>query len=307
MTIHVSQTFSSFQGEGPRMGRLAIWLRLFGCNLRCQGFSQPNPTDPTTYIKPISFEPKSIKTLDEFPVLEYGCDTLYAIDPKFKHLRRSMQPKDVVRELQTYLPDNLNWVHPVTCNTIDLAITGGEPLLQQNGISQLLAWLDTDHTDRSVSIRYPSIQFETNGTQELEDSALISMLVNWPSTVTFNISMKLHNVSGEDYRWSADTIKSFAAVGAFQSLKIVVNSSDAAWRELETKLKLLKDDISKLPYDPNYGMIELPSVWIMPVGSTREQQSDTKEIEIITRRALDNGYHISGRLHCNMLGNAVNV
>ena len=93
MSLKVSQTFSSFQGEGSRTGNLAVWLRLYGCNLRCRGFSQPDPTNPLTYINPLTIEPKDIKTLDEFPIVKYGCDTLYAIDPRFKHLRRIMEVK----------------------------------------------------------------------------------------------------------------------------------------------------------------------------------------------------------------------
>ena len=126
---YVSQTFYSVQGEGARTGVLSVWLRLFGCPLRCAGFSQPNPKDPSTYIRPVNFEPKSIKTLDEFPVLDHGCDTLYAVSPKFKHLRRTMTIQEVYDELTSYLPEwggVKSYVHPKTFNSIDLAITGGE-------------------------------------------------------------------------------------------------------------------------------------------------------------------------------------
>ena len=75
MSLKVSQTFSSFQGEGSRTGNLAVWLRLFGCNLRCRGFSQPDPTNPITYINPLTIDPKDIKTLDEFLSVKYDSNS----------------------------------------------------------------------------------------------------------------------------------------------------------------------------------------------------------------------------------------
>jgi len=35
--MHVSEIFDSIQGEGPAMGRPATFIRLAGCNLKCEG------------------------------------------------------------------------------------------------------------------------------------------------------------------------------------------------------------------------------------------------------------------------------
>ncbi len=35
--MHISEIFDSIQGEGPAMGRPATFIRLAGCNLRCEG------------------------------------------------------------------------------------------------------------------------------------------------------------------------------------------------------------------------------------------------------------------------------
>lgn len=290
--LHVSQFFYSFQGEGRYTGHLAVWMRTFGCNLRCPGFSQPNPADPSTYIKPITFDPKSIKTLDEFPVVSVGCDTLYAIDPKFKHLRQDLTPTETITKVLELLPNpDKFWVHPKTLNDIHFCITGGEPLLQQNGLKALF---DEWHKYSS----FPKfIQFETNGTQRPDSDLFAYHLSN--SEVHFNVSLKLHNVSGEDYEWDADIIQDLIDHSGQEcvDLKIVVNNSDAAWRELDRKMGALYKGLGNW----------LPRLYIMPVGSTYEQQTDSQQIEAITKRALAEGYHVSGRLHCVTLGNAIDA
>lgn len=50
--MKISEIFPSFQGEGPNTGKPCLWVRFFGCNLRCDGFGQQNPTDPSTYELP---------------------------------------------------------------------------------------------------------------------------------------------------------------------------------------------------------------------------------------------------------------
>lgn len=290
-TLKVSQTFSSFQGEGRYTGQLAIWMRLFGCNLRCPGFSQPNPAEPHTY-KPalwdnVPFNPKLIKKLEDFPVVDVGCDTLYAIDPRFKHLRRDLEATDVINEIMGYLQGQ-TWYHPKTNNEYHFCITGGEPLLQQKALTELF------QTWRNSKFQMPNVvQFETNGTQSVTPELaqyLRGMFVH------FNVSLKLNNVAGEDYEWSAFNIQNLADNSTGLDLKIVLNNSDAAWAELDTKYNALCRDLGWNP-----------PVFIMPVGSTYEQQTEYKQIEQITKRAMREGYHISGRLHCVTLGNAVDV
>ena len=39
----VSELFYSIQGEGASVGKPAVFLRLSGCNLRCDGFSYKDP------------------------------------------------------------------------------------------------------------------------------------------------------------------------------------------------------------------------------------------------------------------------
>ena len=92
MKIRISETFLSVQGEGLRTGVLSVWQRYFGCSLSCPGFFQTDPTDVNTYVDPLGgVDPKQYKTLADIPVMKVGCDTLYAIDPRFKHCTTDYQ------------------------------------------------------------------------------------------------------------------------------------------------------------------------------------------------------------------------
>jgi 6-pyruvoyltetrahydropterin 2'-reductase len=281
--------FLSVQGEGPRTGKLTVFIRFFGCNLKCPGFFQTDPTKPETYIKPILVDPKSFKTLEDFPVVEYGCDTLYAIDPAYKHLAITYENvSDLIKDIDDVLPkvDGIaQWHHPHTNNAYDICFTGGEPMLQQSKIKEILSYLDVNCIESKPTF----VQFETNGTKEVSEE-LMQELMQWD--VQFNISPKLFNVTGEK-AWYPDIINNLykdCSIFNFDiALKFVVNATSEAFDELDEKVK----DLLRGVY-----------VYIMPVGSSFEQQSDYKTINKIATMAVERGYHISGRLHCNLFGNS---
>ena len=66
-TYAYSEIFDSIQGEGEYTGYPTAWLRFYLCNLQCNGFSQDDPTDPSTYKLPYKdFDIIEIKDLKEF-------------------------------------------------------------------------------------------------------------------------------------------------------------------------------------------------------------------------------------------------
>lgn len=285
--------FRSVQGEGNRTGVLSIWMRLFGCNLKCQGFFQEQPANPDSWIIPDALkEGKKYKTLNEIPILHTGCDSGYSWHPNFKHLAIDKEIADVVEDINSLLY-NGEWIHPVTENIIDLCITGGEPMMQQKKIAELVRALDIEYPGYFLnSINDPVIiQIETNGTKPIESH--IQSLVADCVDINWNISPKLLNVSGETDAVKYDVIKSYQDLSMMGCLKFVVNDRDETWDELNIHVKNLRDAGVWLP------------VYIMPVGATYEQQTDTPTLSRIANRAVENGYHVSGRLQAVLFGNGV--
>lgn len=296
--------FKSIQGEGLRTGSLSVWVRFAGCNLRCQGFFQNEPTKPSTWIEPIShYKLLDYKSSMEMPVIEYGCDSLYSVDPKFKKFWFSYTEDELFNEIQRLAYDG-SWTHPVTGNSVDLCFTGGEPLLQQKAIMNMLSrWSHLSVEDAVEGGAPEIIQIETNGTKVLS-SELVEVVTRglhggrsgkWEPEFCFNVSPKLFNVSGEEYVWEPEIIASYFEL-AGGCLKFVVNNKDETWQELDQKVKELREM-----------MQIMPPIYIMPVGATKEQQEDSKVIAAIANRAIENGYHISGRIHCNIWGNTIGV
>lgn len=288
MAIKVSEIFRSIQGEGDMTGRLSIWIRFFGCNLSCGGFYQDNPTDPSTYKKTIVDWTK-VKKMEDLPVFEYGCDSEYSWHPAYKKLVTTYKDADaLVEDLKPFLYNASEWKHPVTGNMIDLCFTGGEPMLQQKAMIEIMEEVGEDNS--------LTIQIETNATKPLQPA--LQTYVNsqdFRHALHFNMSPKLYNVSGEKGAVKHANIKTYQDLSASGILKFVVNNNDETWDELNTHVKKLRDIGVWLP------------VYVMPVGATKEQQEDSKTIAAISSRAIDNGYHVSGRLHCNIFGNIMGV
>ena len=289
MAIKVSEIFRSIQGEGDMTGRLSIWIRFFGCNLRCEGFYQEDPTNPKTFKKTIVDWTKVTKMAD-LPVFEYGCDSEYSWHPAYKKLVTTYKDAAaLVEDLKPFLYEGNKWEHPVTENMIDLCFTGGEPMLQQKAMVDIMREIKCN--DKMITV-----QVETNGTKPLQ-RVLQDYVVNGgiEHDIHFNISPKLYNVSGEKGAVIHENIWAYQELTTSGILKFVINNDDAAWADLNLHVKILRDMGVWFP------------VYIMPVGATKEQQEDSAVISAIANRAIENGYHVSGRLHCNMFGNAMGV
>ena len=105
----VSEMFYSIQGEGPSVGKPAVFLRLAACNLNCPGFTYQHPENQT----------------------HLGCDTKHVWQKgapySFDVLIKTWQEQDWITHLQ---------------QGAHLVITGGEPLLQQEALALWIELLD---------------------------------------------------------------------------------------------------------------------------------------------------------------------
>ena len=172
-----------------------------------------------------------------------------------------------------------------------MCFTGGEPLLKPNqkAIMKILTELkNRDNLPKHIT-------FETNATTALTDefvNFISEYQVNYGIEFLASCSPKLFNVSGELNKkaWKHDVALSYKKLFDKITYKFVVNNKEETWAELD-------EYISKMQHVSD-------NIYIMPVGATLEQQS-SDVVADIAKKALEKGYHISGRLHCYMFGNSI--
>ena len=300
-----SEIFRSIQGEGVYTGVSTVWLRMFGCNLECNGFGQEDPTDPSTYILPYQeIDLKGITVPEQLPVFPYGCDSSYSWSKRFKKLQRKGTSEKVAHELFQLMYDN---------NT-HIAFTGGEPMMkaaQKNIvkiINELKKLFETEHGfyGKKWNNNITNITFETNGTRQIEEvlrNQIIYDSVSQETEYFFSVSPKIWSTSGEKDRICPDIVKGYQdACGMFDQyqgskdpqgqLKFVCNGSLTSWCEIENAINQFRDAGVLYP------------IWIMPVGATEESQNKT-HVSTIAEETMDRGYNVAARVHCYIWGNQI--
>jgi organic radical activating enzyme len=300
-----SEIFRSIQGEGVYTGVPTVWLRLFGCNLECNGFGQEDPTDPSTYILPYQeIDLKDITVPEQLPVFPYGCDSSYSWSKRFKKLQRKGTPEEVAAELHQLMYNNRTHV----------AFTGGEPMMKAGQknivkiIKELKQLFKTEHGfyGKKWKNNITNITFETNGTRKIEDTMVAQIMHDSVSQETeyfFSVSPKIWSTSGEKDRICPDIVKAYQdACGTpdqYQGskdpqgqLKFVCNGSLTSWCEIENAVKQFRDAGVVYP------------IWIMPVGATEESQNEDR-VAIIAEETMDRGWNVAARVHCYIWGNQI--
>lgn len=283
----------TIQGEGKYTGSPTIWVRFWGCNFECNGFGQDTPDAPFTYnLDYRTIDVTSIKHVNDLPVFSKGCDSSYSWSKKFSHLAGLGTAAEICDKLEEFLKSDSNpagrFQHPVSKQWTHMAFTGGEPMMNQTGLVEIMQEFD----NRGNAPKYVTI--ETNGTQEIR-SVFINYFLRYKETgseLFWSVSPKLY-LSGE--KWvdaiRPDVVYGYKQISDVGQLKYVSNGSDRAW-----------DEVANATLEYNQRNVHWP-VWIMPVGADVEGQN--KVAAMVTERAVDRGYNVAARVHTYIFGNVV--
>lgn len=300
-----SEIFSSIQGEGQYTGVPTVWLRTWGCNLECKGFGQENLDDPNTWVIPADdFDTSTVEKLEDLPVWHTGCDSSYSWSKQFRNLAHKATPAIIVDRLTEKLTSQHNsqgtFKHPHTGQETHLAFTGGEPMMQQPAMMDVLQEF---HSRKNMPLK---ITVETNGTRPIKEE-LTEMIYKMHLSHEFgglledqrgipewfwSISPKLR-ASGEpwDKAIRPEVVAQYMEASCAGQLKFVVDGSDQTWYEVEKAVKEFRD-----------AEVDLP-VWVMPVGADLEMQNETAER--VTLEAIARGYNVAARVHTYIFGNKI--
>lgn len=289
-----SEIFSrTIQGEGKYTGIPTAWIRFWGCNFECNGFGQDDPLDKLTYKLPYqTIDISSIKKMEDLPVFQTGCDSSYSWSKKFSHLAHSDTVINICNKIEDSFKSKYNplsrFFHPINEQWTHLAFTGGEPMINQNAIVDIMEEFDR----RGNSPKYVTI--ESNGTQGTREK-FKEYFIGYNrrgGELFWSISPKLF-LSGEQWEDAIlpEVVKNYYKISETGQLKYVSDNSQRSWEEVENATALYR--ANGIDWD----------VWIMPVGADIEGQN--KIAAKITEEACDRGYNVAARVHTYIFGNVV--
>ncbi len=236
-----AEIFHTLQGEGVSAGVPAVFVRLSLCNLHCTWCD----TDYTWNWKgtPFTHENDALPGYEKFD----KADQLIELDVA-----------EIAAEVANY-------------PTRRVVLTGGEPLLQMDGLEALIDALRTIDPDYVFEV-------ETNGTRV--PSVGMAERVD-----QFNVSPKLANSGNkENLRIQREAFEFFAACSKAWFKFVVVEESD-----LEEIRALVSE-------------FEIPRhrVLLMPEG--RSEQAINAHRELVIGACLEEGFRFGDRLHLRLFG-----
>ena len=277
--IKVAELFYSLQGEGQYIGTPSIFLRVFGCNFQCQGFSMPRGE---LSQERMNIDPTKYERYEDLPLVHTGCDSYASWDTRFKHLSPMLSVSEIVDKMQQLLPNG------EFGNDKHLIITGGEPLL---GWQRSYPELFNEISSRKMNLTH--VTFETNGTQEL-NLDLVESFIDHEIDVTFSVSSKLPS-SGEKWEDAIkpEIIKQYYHAGDLTYFKWVVSNGE----DYNDVVRAVEAYQKELDYRMNY----IP-VYLMPAGGTTKHYDENERW--VADLAMHNGWRYTPRLQVQLWKNA---
>ena len=285
-TLRYSEAFYSVQGEGNFIGTPSVFLRSFGCNLRCQGFGLTRGTPK----KKISDEVVNllnsgvlnrVSKFEDLPMVRTGCDTYASIYPEFKKYMMDRSVDQVVEHILSLTPEN-KWLMD-NGQDIHFILTGGEPLLWQR------FWINLFAHSQMQDLR--NLTIETNTTQKLQPQFAEYLSTQDRFQVTWACSPKL-TVSAEPWKDAIrpEIARSYLDIDKSKMyLKFVVADNVDI------------DDVHKAVKEFSDAGVDVP-VYVMPVGGCKEEYGENKVN--VAELALAKGWRYSPRLQVELFGNS---
>ncbi len=247
MKLPVVESFFSLQGEGKNIGKPSLFLRLGGCNLSCKGFNCKTPFN------------------DEILT---GCDSLYAVHPKFKETWDYYDdPKPLIERLVNLVP---NYKH------FDFILTGGEPSLYFNN-PVLISVLEHFYRQKIP------LCVESNGSIFFEFSPILKEL-------HFTLSVKLSfSLEEESKRINLKALQNILNNAKSAHFKFVLDSKNATQSiiEIQSLLKQLS--------------LKNNEIFLMPLGTNNNELD--KNLKTLAPLAIEHGFRLSDRLHIRLWDN----
>lgn len=277
--IKVAELFYSLQGEGQYLGTPSIFLRVFGCNFQCQGFSMPKGQLSTERL---DIDPSKYERYEDLPLVHTGCDSYASWDPRFKHLSPVLSVDAIADRIKELLPNGKFG------QDVHLIITGGEPLL---GWQKQYPALFDAFVHRGMGLSH--VTFETNGTQDLSKE-LIESFGDYDLDITFSVSSKLPN-SGEKWEEAIkpEVIAQYYSYGDLTYFKWVVGDKQD-YEYVQNAIKEYKNVLG-------YKMNNIP-IYLMPAGGTTKHYDENEKW--VADLAMKNGWRYSPRLQVQLWKNA---
>ena len=240
---HSPEIFYSIQGEGPSVGRPSVFVRTSRCNLHCVWCD----TDYTWNFTGTPFPHRR------------------DVDPDYRKFEKaevqiSLTPTEVATVVQQYRCDNV-------------IFTGGEPLLQQARIGEVMQILCNASAGASRHF-----EFETNGT-------LIPTTEIEAFEPQYNVSPKLSNAGMRSSLCLIPEALEFFAGCPRATFKFVCASPQ---------------DLSEIQQIASDYQIEPGRIFLMPEATTAEMLTERRPQVI--EACLAHGYRYSDRLHVAVYG-----
>jgi len=282
--IKVAELFYSLQGEGQYLGTPSVFLRIFGCNFKCAGFSMPRGT---LSEERLAIDPANYDSYNDLPLVHTGCDSYASWDPRFKHLSPMLEVSAIVDRMQELLPDGKFGPDK------HLILTGGEPLL---GWQKSYIDLFEEIGKRGMNLTH--ITFETNGTQMLKPELKDWFLTNetYPMlNITYSVSSKLPS-SGEAWEdgIKPEVIREYFQLSSSLYFKWVV-SNEEDYQDVQNAIKAYAEVLGP------FAMTDIP-IYLMPAGGTTKHYNDNEKW--VAELCMKHGWRYTPRLQVQLWKNA---